>query len=188
MIRIPVERNGSLQPNFPTDLCCNCGTTQDLSLVRTEMKQSLHLGVSGEEYILRFELPYCPQCAGTAKQPKPGAGGCGVAALLACFYGVAFIVVLALTEDGYQAINWVFPFTAVMTAASLWLIFGVVYRKRGNQTTPWQPVRMGPLKQEFVSGRVEGVSFVFSNAEYRARYEANNQNRTSGNAPQTPPG
>lgn len=62
---------------------------------------------------------------------------------------------------------------AVATALTVTLV--LVARPKGKQTSYSHPVRLSKLKREFISGKVVGIRFRFSNRDYAQLFSSHNQ-------------
>jgi hypothetical protein len=148
---------------FPTDSCCNCladgATTAELDSALTVSR--------GTDYTLRVQVPYCADCAPTAKRQKPNALGVfanllTLAVLLGfCAMGVA--IGLGVEQYGLGFVAGL-PLSA--------LVLGIWYATRRpgpRQTSYYQAVRLASIDLSF-SGQIRGAELIFSNDSYYERF------------------
>lgn len=159
-------------PVFPGGMCANCGTNQGVELISSTPTVVRFLLLGGSEWKVPLLLPSCPACRKSFERKRPGlfAVVCIWALIgLVIFPGTVFVPGL-LEADGNPGL-WI---AAGVSALIVALVFGVVLRPRGAQTSYWQPVWIRNLKQRFLSGEVVGATFAFSNERYaRAVHAAN---------------
>ncbi len=56
---------------FPSDLCCNCGTEKDVSIINQDTRVTKFFGAAGTESTFSFSLPFCKPCEiSSRRHPK----------------------------------------------------------------------------------------------------------------------
>lgn len=177
MINLPLGRlkfADGLYFTFPTSLCCNCGTTTGLSVVEQDTRQTTYLGIGGTEITFQLPLPFCSTCARSAKRRvKSLIDRLLMFALMfaATFLGLIIVgEVYSLTQFSEYLIH-----LSAAVAAALTVTLVLLARPKGSQTSYYQPVRISKLKREFLSGKVVGIRFRFSNSDYAQLFSSHNQ-------------
>ncbi len=158
---------------IPVEICCNCGATNDLRVVPTELKLTRFFGLGGSEYTFAWELPYCSGCASSASRHPANTTH---TVLVVALGTVALFLALTTSQmalgtslfGGYDF--WVALGLAVLLVAG----FRAWRRPEGMQTSHSQPVRIRKLRQKFSTGEVTGIVLGFTNPVYLRRFrEAN---------------
>jgi len=164
---------------LPADLCCNCGSTQGVGSVESELKLTRYFAMAGVEYTFRWGLPYCEECAPTATRNPVGPLhvalmiGLGTVAL----FLIAIIVQIAMDQSYFGGND----FWVSLAAASLFVgAFYATRRPHGSQTSYYQPIRVRKLRQKFTSGQVTGIVLGFTNGSYMQRFQSANTRLLAG--------
>lgn len=171
---------GRLPFKAPLDMCCNCGTTQGLSVADTPLKKTRYLLLAGTELRFLIELPYCTACRKTAKRFPPGIVH---KLLVAALIFAVIMVVVAVAEidlNGLVPLAYV-PHAAGVLSLALAFCFFALRRAKPPQTSYTQPVTLVALKQTF-SGEIVSLTLGFSNAAYANRFESLNREFVSSGA------
>lgn len=177
MINVPLGQlkfADGLEFSFPTSMCCNCGTTSGLSVLRQDTRQTTYLGVGGTEITFQLPLPFCTTCARSAKRRVKSL--IDRLLMFALMFGATFLGLIILGEvySLPQLSEYLITLSAVV-ATALTVTLVLVARPKGNQTSYYQPVRISKLKREFISGKVVGIRFRFSNNDYAQLFSSHNQ-------------
>ena len=160
---------------FPTHLCCNCGTKQDLRVIAQDTRRTTYLVAGGTETTFQLPLPFCTRCAASAKRrPKNIVHR---ALLLALAFAVWFAGLMLVGEFGNVPPLIAGHLVAVAAGLAVLTLLAVVLMSRpgAGQSSYFQPVRVSKLKREFLSGAVTGIGFKFSNRDYAQAFRAANQ-------------
>lgn len=177
MLEIPL---GALKFNddvlfiFPNQLCCNCGAKSGLQVIEQDTRRTRYLVAGGTEQTFRLPLPFCPDCAPSAKRRPKNIAHRALGFLLS--FAVAALVLIVIGDlvlHSAALANYLLPLSLALAAMAT-LVWIAISRPKGKQTSYFQPVRIPKLKQEFVSGAVTAIGFSFSNTDYaRAFISAN---------------
>lgn len=161
---------------FPATRCCNCGATGKLSIREQDTKKTNYLLFAGTELTFKLPLPVCKRCRKSLRRRVP--------TLLHKFlllFVVAFVLFLLAVTVGANVLqrvpaisNHLFPFCLLSAFVLLWAFYAA-RRPRGNQTSYYQPVRLGKLKRGFVSGDIQGVGLRFTNLTYLRDFQQLNK-------------
>jgi hypothetical protein len=158
---------------FPTDACCNCGRTDGLSVTTQDTRLTRYMLGGGSEYTFKLPLPFCGACQRTARRrPAPLFHK---ALALALAFGVALLALTA-TAIGTGSV-WLTEHALLLSLFVAVVAMGAWYvtrRPLAGQTSFYQPVRIARLKQAFMSGRVTGIKFAFTNHAYAQRFTSAN--------------
>lgn len=182
MINIPmgeVALHEEVAFNFPPSNCCNCGTRKDVRVIAQDTRRTTYLGAGGTEITFQLNLPFCPVCVPSAKRrPKSLVHH---ALMFAVGFGAVFLGLIILGDVVYSipALSKYLLPLSLLGAALIMGITLLVSQPKTRQTSYYQPVRISRLKREFVSGKVVGIRFFFSNRNYAALFERHNQQAIS---------
>jgi hypothetical protein len=171
----PIPMAENIVFSFPGDICCNCGTNENLAVIEQDTRLTRYFLGGGSEYAFRFRLPFCKSCTPSSKR-RP-------ATLLRwlLIFGLAYVIsLLAITIIGIgteAALLMEKGFIISAFAAGLFTAAWFLKSKpRQGQSSYYQPVRILKLRQEFLSGKVLGIRFGFTNEKYEREFSAmNNQ-------------
>ncbi len=143
--------------NFPRDICCNCGTCEGLSSLRTPM----HDGIAPE-------LPYCRECEeSAARKPSGIMAKLLYSTLLAILISVGGLATLPASVTLHMGENILVYSMALAAGMVFW--YSGSRRHTARQTSYYQPVRLKKVRQRFNRKNVRYV-FTFTNAEYEAMF------------------
>jgi hypothetical protein len=185
---IPVHYSfaSEVEALFPIERCCNCGNQGTLQIVETHVLKTVFLGGGGYESTLALPLPYCNVCEVTAQRLRTGPIA---KALLALLVAMLLMLVQAFAEVRlpFESAGSIFLFIYGVSVA---IVFGAyrLRRRRGTQTTWYQPVQLIKMKQRFLDGTVTGLVLGFSNPGYRRDFEAVNATAIAKGVLQARPG
>ncbi len=162
---------------IPTDICCNCARSRELSIVATPLKKTRYLLLAGTELTITLDFPYCADCAVTAT--KHAIGGFGK---LLIAFGLFWILVLGVMLLPFNLASFLpgamLPLTLFTVAVALTLGYFRLRQPRPPRTSTVQPVRLRGVKQLF-AGDVVGLRLGFSSSTYKKRFDAMNQGQIS---------
>ena len=157
----------------PKEMCCNCGSTQDIALVETQFKKTRYVLLVGTELTLTMDLPYCSICKKTA-----GRFRVSVLNKLLVSLGVFFVLLLAVvflpTDQSSIPSSLLAPWVLAVVALLLTFLFYALRRPSPPQTSYYQPVFMTKLKRKF-SGVVLHVAFNCTNSDFATKFATMNQ-------------
>ena len=153
---------------MPDEICCNCGSAQDLNMVMTDMRATLYVfPIGGVEWRAKASLPYCPGCKVTAGMRTLGIAGMVVWWLIFWFAG--FCATMGLLMFGKVDIN---AGHAQLLALGLAISFAVGMtlwfrrKPKGERTCNYQPVRYRGVNQHAFGRGQPGSIWHFSNPAY----------------------
>lgn len=178
MLEIPL---GALKFNddvlfvFPNHICCNCGTKSGLHVIEQDTRRTSYLVAGGTEQTFRLPLPFCPDCAPSAKRRPKNIVHRALGFLLS--FGAAALALIILGDlvlHSAALANYLLPLSLAFAAATT-LVWLAISRPKGKQTSYFQPVRIPRLKREFVSGVVTAIGFAFSNTDYARAFTSANR-------------
>jgi hypothetical protein len=173
---------------LPGDLCCNCGTREGLVAVDTLLPFS---DLTGEKAI-PLTFPHCRRCIPTGHRPPPRFGR--TLSFFPVFFFISAVILGGLAALAPRPIprtdNTMLAAHLIMTTLGLVTPF-VLFRWRPPehpaQTTRYQAVRTR-VSKTFL-GKVEAVTFSFTNPVYAERFRAAYENAISQIVPsRSPPG
>lgn len=177
MIEIPlgkVELGAGVEFSFPVSNCCNCGTRKGVAVVRQDTRRTSYFGLGGTEITFELPIPLCPGCVPSAKRrPK----NLLHRALVFCVaFGVAVLGLMGVDELLYSipALSRYLLQLSLLIALTVFGLMLLWSQPRGRQTSYYQPVRIRKLRREFVSGKVTGIRFFFSNRNYAELFARRN--------------
>jgi len=160
--------------NFPTNFCCNCGSTDCAQEIQdTQVSRFIRLG--GDETTFHLSLPVCPACkASTRRRP---ASLVGRLLVLIGTVGTLFLLLLWLGSHKNLPV-WVgLHVFSISVAVGLILtfLFYRLRRPRPPKTSFYQPVRVRAVKVRIADvaqgqGRVVFMKISFTNPEYLALF------------------
>ena len=160
---------------FPSHLCCNCGSTVDLKVLSQDTRSTTYLVAGGTETTFQLPLPFCSRCAASAKRrPKNIVHRFLLFALawVLWFAGLILLGELGILPPSLAGrLSFISGVLAVSTTAAV--VF--LARPAAGQTSYFQPVRIPQLKREFLSGAVTAIGFSFTNREYAAAFSQLNK-------------
>ncbi|MEZ4399067.1 MAG: hypothetical protein R3B06_03565 [Kofleriaceae bacterium] len=158
-------REEPVAARLPQDMCCNCGSgDEELTVIQTDLRRKLFLGIGGVEAQLIVPLPYCRGCKRTALVRKPSifdaAVWWGIWSLFAWF-GLMGAVVIAGQKTHRFGLVYAIGAVLVTIGSILW------YRRppRSNRITNYQPARL----LNFDSAAPVEERVAFSNPTYARR-------------------
>jgi hypothetical protein len=158
--------------NVPADACCNCGTTQGVSIKETPLKKTRYLLLGGTELRLTIDLPYCKKCSTTA-----GRFPVGIGTKLLVSFGVFWAIFLAaflVPFDWPPAMGNHLPALCGIMAIALTFGFYSLRKATPPQTSYYQPVTLKAVKRQF-SGDVVGVTLGCTHASFASKFSACNR-------------
>lgn len=163
-----------LEFSFPTSMCCNCGTTAGLSVLRQDTRQTTYLGIAGTEITFQLPLPFCNTCAPSAKRRVKSL--IDRLLMFGLIFGATFLGLIILGETySISGMSEHLPSLSAAVAAVLTVVLILRARPKGDQTSYYHPVRIRKLKREFISGKVTGIRFRFTNNDYAQLFSSQNQ-------------
>ncbi len=170
----PLKFNDGVTFTFPTDICCNCGTSTGLSLVQQDSRcDKAGLG-SFTEFTFRLTLPFCAPCAPSGKRRSVRVAERGLVAVGVFGAAAACFLLLPESLQGNSTVQQlILPFAGVV-AAAVTVAWVALTRPHGEQSSYFQPVRLLQVKGELLSGSVKAIHFAFTNEDYRRAFEAVN--------------
>lgn len=164
--------------NVPVEACCNCGTSQGISVKETPLKKTRYMLLGGTELRFAIDLPYCKTCTVTAKRFPAG-----VAHKLLVSFGVFWVLFFAAFVMPVDLSPFIVDhITAIAGVVALALTFGFYSLRKAvpPQTSYYQPVTLKAVKQEF-SGTVVGIALQCSHATFARNFsEANKESVAAG--------
>lgn len=171
MIYVP-GKAGRLTFDAPMDACCNCGTSQHLSMLDTPLKMTRYFLLAGTEWRFTQELPYCRPCSKTATRFRTGLlHKLALAAIVFPLPVMVYVIAGPPPGEG-MAIDTVVMLSLIL---ALVLSFGYFSLRRAHapQTSYCQPVALVGMKQKF-SGEIVRLDLKFSNPMYAGRFRDRN--------------
>lgn len=161
--------------SFPASLCCNCGATGNLKIIEQDTRQTKYFILGGTELTFRLPLPFCADCAASAKRRPRSVVHYALLSLAVfwlTFFGLILVgdVVMTIPVLNQYLVAISIGFTALLIGLLL-----IVSRPKGKQTSYFHPVRIKKLKREFVSGTVTAIHFAFTNPDYARAFSNENQ-------------
>lgn len=167
------ELQSNIAINFPSEKCCNCGTSVKLSHVATDLKRTRFMLLGGTEITLKPSLPYCTDCVKTAGRQFVGVGS---KLLVSVIVFCLLMISLAFIPDMITRVlptGIMLPMFFILACA---LVFGFYSLRKpvGAQTSYYQPVRLRKVKQKF-TGEIIGYALAFTNQQYKQDFVAVNQ-------------
>lgn len=170
----PLRFNDGVNFGFPINICCNCGTSNGLSVSRQDSRCSDSGLGTHTEYTFQLALPFCAFCAPSAKR-RPVRVSERVLVALGIFGATA--ACFLLLPEGLQASSTIqqliLPLAAVVASAVSFAWFALT-RPKGEQSSYFQPVRLIRVKGELLSGSIKSIRFAFTNDDYRQAFESVN--------------
>jgi hypothetical protein len=153
--------------NVPAEGCCNCGTTQGVSMRETPLKKTRYMLLGGTELRFTIDLPYCKKCVSTAKRFPVGLGKKLLVSFGAfwAFFLLAFIAPFDWSPAMVSSLPWISAVLALATTFGFYAIRKAV----PPQTSYYQPVTLKMVKQEF-SGAVIGMTLHCSHASFARHF------------------
>ncbi len=161
MISVLQEPGSNGTINFPRDICCNCGTSEGLSSLRTPLNDGI-----------APELPYCGMCEESAtRKPSGIIAKLLYSILLAVLISVAGLAILPATMTMHMGEN-ILVYSMVLAVVMVFWYSGSK-RHTGRQTSHYQPVRLKKVRRK-LRGQSGGYVFAFTNPAYETMFaEAN---------------
>ncbi len=161
MISVLQEPGSNGTINFPRDICCNCGTGDGLSSLRTPLNDGI-----------APELPYCGECEeSAARKPSGIMAKLLYSALLAIPISIGGLAVLPASVTLHMGENILVYSMALAAGMVFW--YSGSRRHTARQTSYYQPVRLKKVRRKF-RGQTGGYVFAFTNPAYEAMFaEAN---------------
>jgi hypothetical protein len=174
----PVTFAEGVTYEFPTDSCCNCGSTDSLKLVSQDTRVTSYWLSGASEVTFPLPLPFCPRCEKTARRRTPTLVQYVLMALLGwgAAMGVAFGVAAA-TDN-----LWVYDNAALLSLVAGVAAVAAFYslrRPEAGQSSYYQPVRIKSLSWAFRSGTIRKITFFLANSQYAASFKALNHDALS---------
>jgi hypothetical protein len=171
---------------LPQDLCCNCGSREGLVAVDTRLPFS---DLTGERAV-PLTFPHCRICVPTGHRPPPRFGR--TLAFFPAFFFLSAVGLGGVASLAPHAIprtdNTMLAAILIMTTIGLVVPFAL-FRWRPPehpaQTTRYQAVRLR-VKKTFL-GKVDAITFAFTNPVYAERFRAAYEKAASLIAPSRSP-
>lgn len=164
----------------PQDKCCNCGGSDDLKKVTTQLKKTRYMVLGGTELTFNIDLPYCGNCAISAGRLPVGAPTKLLVAF-GIFWALMLVVIFVPNELGSMLPGALLPSTMAAVALGLSFTCYAMRRPVPPQTSYYQPVSLAGVRQKF-SGEVVEITLRFANAPYSTLFQALNQELISSGA------
>jgi len=151
---------------LPPGICCNCGTSEGLSLANVQLPTADFTG----ERALSISLPHCQRCLGTALSLPPRLGR------TLSFVPLFFVISIPLVAGALHLCGLGFKDSpelallamTVLAVAAPFVLFRRRPPKFSEQTSRYQAVRLKP-KKSFL-GKTVALQFKFTNSEYARLY------------------
>ena len=161
---------------FPEKCCANCGTIVALDQYQQDTRVTTFLFLGGSE--LKFSLPVtaCPKCAPTlARRPLSLANKILIALLVSGALAAVALLAITIGDVSIPVIS-AHPFLASLIAgATLSAVYFSFHRTVPPQTSYYQPVRISKISRKFSDGRVQNMTFAFTNRMYGQAFAKENQ-------------
>lgn len=120
---------------LPTQLCCNCATTEDVSVKRVTLYGFDDAGAAYGAWVLTLPLPSCRACAPTLRLREPTEWVWSVlGAAIAFTLAILTVVALGLPP-------WLFGLAGALALAGVPVRRWIRRPPRGARATNFQPVR-----------------------------------------------
>ncbi|MDR0674542.1 MAG: hypothetical protein LBF93_13030 [Zoogloeaceae bacterium] len=152
--------------SFPQDECCNCGARKNLGTLSVDIPRRVSIGIITNIYHLNCPLPFCPECAKTAKRKW----GASFADRIVEFV-LSFIVLLFL---GASVFGNAAKYFALIGSVSVVLIRISLARPKGNQTSYFVPVRLFRLRRKMLRNEIKSIGLLFTNDSYAQKFARKN--------------
>jgi len=174
----PVAFAEGVTYEFPTEACCNCGTSGSVKVVPQDTRVTRYWLSGGSEVTFRLPLPFCPRCEKTARRRRPTLVQYLLMSLLGwgAAMGVGFGVA-AFTDN-----LWVYDNAPLLSLVVGVVAVALVYalrRPEPGQSSYYQPVRITGLTRAFRSGTIQKIAFAMANSQYAASFRALNHEALS---------
>ncbi|HET7435551.1 MAG TPA: hypothetical protein VFN10_12660 [Thermoanaerobaculia bacterium] len=158
---------------FPTEFCCNCGLRDTSVAVKSQnTRLTRYFGFFGAEYTADFALPFCANCAATAKRRPSGMLHRTIAAALITaivFFGLVFYGIEKNDQPLLERSIWIALVSGVVVT-TLWYL---TRRPRGEQTSFYQPVTIQGIERG-PGTSVNELALGFTNERYLHAFVAGN--------------
>jgi hypothetical protein len=153
--------------SFPQDECCNCGAIKNLDSLSVDVSRRASIGIITNTYILNFSLPFCPECAKTARRQWGASLTDRIVELALCFH-VLLLSGAFLIGDAH-VLNF-----ALIGAVGVVLIRVLLARPKGNQTSYFAPVRLFRLRRKMLRNEIKSIGLLFTNESYAQKFARRN--------------
>jgi hypothetical protein len=163
-----------LRPVFPKASCCNCGTTAGVAALRQDSRMQKSSSGSHQEFKFQLELPFCGDCAGSAKRRPQRVLERGLVALGVFGAVAASFLVLPESMQGNPMVQQAMLPAAGIAAGAVLLAWWLLTRPKGKQTSFFQPVRILDVRTAR-SGAIDALRLAFTNPDYRRAFETANR-------------
>jgi hypothetical protein len=175
LIDLPIKSDVPLRA--PSENCCNCGSSANVTPIATDLRRMPLMGLAGAEIKLTLPFPYCEACAPTARRRRPTAlGVIAVSLLLALVLGMCWLFLgPQLSEE--KAAYVVAPILVVVSFAVV-LAFYSLRRAAGAQTSYYQPVKLKNTGHRWPAD-ITGLELAFTNRKYAETFSSANQTAIS---------
>ena len=170
-INLPIKSDVPLVA--PSDICCNCGTTENIKAVQTDLRRMPLMGFAGAEIKITLPFPYCEVCSKTANRKRPNVLGiAAISALIAIIFGMAWLFLGPQTSEE-TTLYVVAPSLAVLSLA---LVIGyyTLRKPSASQSSYYQPVQLKNTGHKWPAD-ITGLELKFSNSQYAQKFAAANQ-------------
>ena len=156
---------------FPSQLCANCGTRENISMVDQDTRKTSYFILGGTELTFQFPVATCSACAKSLKRRPRTVIANALISIVAGFVGFAFLLIIAeMTPIGPGFLAGNLVSVGGVIAAAVFLALPLLQRPAAGQTSYFQPVRLVGLKRRFIDGRIECFKFRFTNSDYREAF------------------
>jgi hypothetical protein len=190
---------------FPATRCCNCGTTDGqrvkmrvAEFIRTIPRKNLPFSFPSQvrpitveqtfenypgpehDVILTFKLPLpvCDRCGDSLSRPFQSNFDKFIQLFILTFALMAPWFTFGAETILNSRFHWIANnlFTVCLMAAALLLtLLYASHRLAKNQTSYYQPVRIGKCDWDYSTGEIQQIGFLFTNRLYRRDFIQANQ-------------
>lgn len=162
LVNLPIKSDAPVVA--PMHLCCNCGSTNNIKTVDTDLRRMPLFGFAGVEIKIGLPFPYCSNCIKSAKRRRPSVlGVLALGVLLAIAMGTALLF-LGPQLSEHTIFNFAVPAICVASLLIV-LAFYSIRKKSGLQSSYYQPVKLLNTGHKWPAD-ITGLELGFTNKNY----------------------
>lgn len=171
LIKLPIKSDVPIVA--PADLCCNCGSAENLTPQITDLRRMPFMGLAGVEVKLPLPFPYCQACSVTSRRKR-----LGVLGMLAVFAFSLVVLTMGWLFLGPQLseslTKYVIGPLAVIISISIVIGIYAFRRPKGRQTSYYQPVILKNTGHKWPMD-ITGLELAFTNEVYAQQFSKANE-------------